>query len=493
MDENSAKLIDILEENCFKEGVNNSEYKFYYLLFMLDQLNIINITNKSLSNILDPLKICFPRYSSEYQEVIKIGQGSFGNVFLARYFLDNNIYAIKKIILKQKYISNLKKIISEIDIISKLDHPNIIRYYFSWAEPLIYTNNNQPVKKNSISFNDLNSLPIKSLINRSKTYPSLENKILLEDLKLNISSNTFSSYIESKSSNNDLSIDNNLNHNLETKLSNNDFNNNNILDPKDNQSTQICQSSIINQEIINKNYKFGKENLNENIELSANSEEISRNNNLLNNEKLILKNINNLQISKRKDVFLDRLSFIFYIQMEFCKDGNLESYLKKRIEIDYLYSFDLLKQIIYGLKYLHDNGIIHRDLKPNNIFINNNKIKIGDFGLSLTEDNVYNLDDSDGCLLYKDKNSVLKSKHNDIYSLGIIVFELFYNFKTYMERVKILSYINQQNINEYFKNKKKIGKLIEHCICSDLDNRWSIDQINNYINTFNINKINSLI
>lgn len=43
-----------------------------------------------------------------------------------------------------------------------------------------------------------------------------------------------------------------------------------------------------------------------------------------------------------------------------------------------------MKQIVAGVKYLHDNHIIHRDLKPDNLFLNENlHVKIGDFGLSI--------------------------------------------------------------------------------------------------------------
>lgn len=75
----------------------------------------------------------------------------------------------------------------------------------------------------------------------------------------------------------------------------------------------------------------------------------------------------------------------FYIKMECCKKEleNLSNVL-----MDERYSY--IKQLLIGVKSLHENGIAHGDLKLNNIFIEDT-IKIGDFGTSRSCSDMDNL------------------------------------------------------------------------------------------------------
>lgn len=58
-----------------------------------------------------------------------LGAGSFGKVFLAHSVNDKDFKVAIKVIPKKGLETNLAEIENEVDIVRKLDHPNIIKYY----------------------------------------------------------------------------------------------------------------------------------------------------------------------------------------------------------------------------------------------------------------------------------------------------------------------------------------------------------------------------
>ena len=73
------------------------------------------------------------------------------------------------------------------------------------------------------------------------------------------------------------------------------------------------------------------------------------------------------------------------IQIECCSGLTLREYLDdKDYQVNRKIIFHLFKQLINGLKHIHEEGLIHRDIKPANIFIDKTRmlLKIGDFGLA---------------------------------------------------------------------------------------------------------------
>ena len=71
--------------------------------------------------------------------------------------------------------------------------------------------------------------------------------------------------------------------------------------------------------------------------------------------------------------------------MELCTGTTLRQFLdQKDYKPNRKMIFHFFKQLIKGLKHIHEEGLIHRDIKPANIFIDTSRmlLKIGDFGLA---------------------------------------------------------------------------------------------------------------
>uniref|UniRef100_A0AAX7T139 Serine/threonine-protein kinase PLK n=1 Tax=Astatotilapia calliptera TaxID=8154 RepID=A0AAX7T139_ASTCA len=72
-----------------------------------------------------------------------------------------------------------------------------------------------------------------------------------------------------------------------------------------------------------------------------------------------------------------------YILLEYCSRKSLAHILKVRKVLTEPEVRYYLRQIVSGLKYLHEQEILHRDLKLGNFFVNETmELKVGDFGLA---------------------------------------------------------------------------------------------------------------
>lgn len=72
-----------------------------------------------------------------------------------------------------------------------------------------------------------------------------------------------------------------------------------------------------------------------------------------------------------------------YIILELCRRRSLMELHKRRKAVTEPEARYFLRQILNGVKHLHDGKIIHRDLKLGNLFLNDEmELKIGDFGLA---------------------------------------------------------------------------------------------------------------
>jgi serine/threonine protein kinase len=150
------------------------------------------------------------------------------------------------------------------------------------------------------------------------------------------------------------------------------------------------------------------------------------------NETKIIEGLNHVNIIKYIETIVDPSKRTkIYIIMEYCNEGDLCDYMKNNPGRNEKDINMLIKQLISGLDYLYSKGIVHRDIKPQNILLNNNVIKIIDFGFAKEwrdQNEMFNT--LCGTPLYIAPEIIFDKKYNikaDLWSVGVVVFELMTN------------------------------------------------------------------
>ena len=190
-----------------------------------------------------------------------------------------------------------------------------------------------------------------------------------------------------------------------------------------------------------------------------------------------------------------------YLAIEFCNGGNLYENLQK-YKNKYGKPFPedlvqiLMKKILKGVKFLHDNGIIHRDLRLKNILLkydndfdlNNNNIykanvKIIDFNFSQIPN-----DFERKFIVNKEVNNIQINgtyknydKKVDILSLGILCYEMLFGKALFGNMTNEQIYLNINNLLANFRLPKTItvqARTFLYCmIQKDGNNRWNAWQL----------------
>ena len=164
-------------------------------------------------------------------------------------------------------------------------------------------------------------------------------------------------------------------------------------------------------------------------------------NNRIRREIEIMKSVSHPNLIDYVDDFKETVSGVpsYFLVMEFVQGINLRKVLnQKTLSEDE--AIHLFLRILDGINALHsirgdndDTGIIHRDLKPENIIVNGNDIKILDYGISKVIDytSITSTGEVMGSPIYMSPEQVKDSKHidkrSDLYTLGLILYEMLTN------------------------------------------------------------------
>lgn len=350
------------------------------------------------------------RYREDFVEEGRLGKGGFGEVVKARKKLDGQIYAIKKITITQSSQESLTvtDILKEIRLLSQLSHPAVVRYYNAWLEEVhdfsgsegTGGGDNSTEGFTSRDEDDLDGFDIEFTKSggldflSSGPYPNI----------------TFESDSDDEGGNfhggdDDDSID-------------------------DDDSDDSDDSSSEDK--------------------SATTEA---------NDRLLVP-VPGWTRTRRGSQRPTRT--IMYISMEYCEKRSLRDLITRNLSKDMQEVWRLFRQMLEGLTHIHGLGIVHRDLKPDNVFISAgadgvNNAKIGDFGLATTgqltaADKALTsgtMDANDetrsiGTSVYvapevRSGGSGSYTSKVDMYSLGVIFFEMCYPPMVGMHRADVLT------------------------------------------------------
>ncbi|KAK9456329.1 kinase-like domain-containing protein [Dipodascopsis uninucleata] len=346
------------------------------------------------------------RYLQDFEEGKLLGKGAYGEVVRARNRLDGRFYAIKKI----RHTKNkLSSILSEVMLLSRLSHQYVVRYFTAWLEE-DYTYRDA-ISENAISDDELDGFDEDD--NFSDDNSTTEHQMYASQ---------------------DLS------------LSGLDFISNSIQDL---------------------NIEFGYD--------TSGSEESADNHR---------DEVAEIKMGRSNTHWRPDVHSTLFIQMEYCEKHTLYDLIKEGLYQNSDEYWRLFRQILEALNHIHSQGIIHRDLKPTNIFIDQaQNCKVGDFGLaknvhsekltSTTAATGEDLTTDVGTTFYVAVEAIGDGNYNekvDMYSLGIIFFEMSYPIRTGMERVKVMKDLRQPSIifpSDYPADKLKhegkiVRSLLEH-------------------------------
>ena len=183
-------------------------------------------------------------------------------------------------------------------------------------------------------------------------------------------------------------------------------------------------------------YKGRQVSLNRPVAIKVLSKKLTENREIVerfNQEALIIARLTHPNIIH----VIDRgvLNGMYYFIMDFVSGTDLSKIIKKG-SYETNKKVEVIIQVCKALSFAHKNGITHRDIKPANILINaEGDALVSDFGIAQLFDKSEGGQQltSDGTVMgtvaYMSPEQKVNSKNvtsaSDIYSLGVVMYELF--------------------------------------------------------------------
>ncbi|XP_071704125.1 serine/threonine-protein kinase TIO-like [Rutidosis leptorrhynchoides] len=165
---------------------------------------------------------------------------------------------------------------------------------------------------------------------------------------------------------------------------------------------------------------------------------------------------------------------------EYAEHGSLDTYLSRACTFTWKQRINICIDAAYGLDHLHNHvsdnhRVIHRDIKSGNILLGHNlKAMIADLGLSkrgLTNDNdSYIVTHACGTDAYLDpeyRRTGILTKESDIYSFGVVLFEVLCGRLSYMNVQDNRRYLDQLARSSY--KEHKLEEIIDPSLKDKID------------------------
>ncbi len=157
---------------------------------------------------------------------------------------------------------------------------------------------------------------------------------------------------------------------------------------------------------------------------------------------------------------------VHFIVMEYVQGKTLKDLIHEKGRIPVDTAVEIMRQITEAIHHAHTQRVIHRDIKPQNILISHGgQVKVTDFGIAVAMDSatVTNNEQVMGSVHYfspEQAKGKLTSEQSDIYSLGIVFYEMLTGQVPYIGESPIS--VALKHLNEDVRPPSELNSEIPH-------------------------------